>query len=440
MQFKNENDKIVSIERSIRRHQVTGLLVSVTFALGFGIWASTTHISGAVVTSGNFVVASYAKKIQHPTGGIVSEILVHEGSKVNAGDVVMRLDETKAKANLKIVTQKLDEAQASVARLLAERDGKDEPNFPGDLVTRTNDPKIAEILQEERRLFEIRQNSLKSKISQLTERIAQYESEITGTQIQEQSLSRGIKFMNEQISIISDLAAKGLASNERLTGLKTQLTSFDIAHADKIASVAQTSGKILEAKAQMLQITQDFKAEVGANLREARAQIAENEEKRIAAEDEMRRLEIISPVSGIVHELAIHTIGGVINAGEVAMQVIPNNDTLEIEASIPPKDIDHIYVSQPAVIKLPAFNQRTTPELNGTISRVGADLVRDDRTGLGHYVVRISVPEKETLKIPNIHLIPGMPAEAFISTGSRSVLSYLLKPLMDQIDRAFREY
>lgn len=435
--MKNRKDK--EIERSIRRHRVASLATAAMLVAGIGLWASTAMLSGAVVASGSFVVESYAKKVQHPTGGVVGEILVNEGDRVRAGDVVLRVDSTKTRANLAITSQRIDEIRARVARLIAERDDLDGPRFPDELAARASDQDVAEILHGERRLFTIRRDAMESKRRQLSERIAQHKDEITGMKAQELAFDQGIKVLESEIASLSGLREKGLVPNDRLNGLKTQLATFGGERGERIALQAQIVGKISEVKLQMLQIDQDMKAEVGLELREAQAQIAEYVERKVAAEDDLKRVDMIAPASGIVHQLATHTVGGVISPADVAMLIVPDEDGLALEVGVQPHDIDHVHVGQKALVRLSAFNQRTTPELNGTVTRVGADLSEDERTGSAHYVVRISLPASEVGRIQGLQLIPGMPAETFIATGERTALSYLLKPLSDQISRAFRE-
>jgi HlyD family secretion protein len=202
---------------------------------------------------------------------------------------------------------------------------------------------------------------------------------------------------------------------------------------------AQAAGRITEARLQILQIDQDLKTEVGRELREIQAQVGEFVERKVAAEDQLRRIEIVAPQSGVVHQLAVHTIGGVISAADTIMLIVPGSDKLALEVQIAPQDIDQIILGQHAVLRMSAFNMRTTPELNGYVSRVAADLTKDERTGLSWYLVRITVPPEELARLQGLALMPGMPSEALIKTGERTALSYIVKPLTDQINRAFRE-
>lgn len=427
------------VSRSIRRHLMAGLIASVVLVGGAGAWAAVTNLSGAVVASGHFVVDSYVKKVQHPKGGVVGEILIREGEKVEAGAIVMRLDATQARANLAIVIKRLDELSARLARLEAERDDLEKIVFPDWLLARHDNPDVASAIHSERRLFEFRVESRKGKKAQLGERISQYRHEIEGLKAQELAYQTGIEVLEKEIGALSGLREQGLVSDQRLNSLKTQLATYGGERGEKIAYQAQAAGRITETRLQILQIDQDLKSEVGNELREIQAQIGEYVERKVAAEDELKRIDIIAPQSGIVHQLAVHTVGGVVTPADPIMLIVPEGDDLALEVQIQPQDIDQIQLGQTALLRMSAFNTRTTPELNGHVGRIAADLTTDERTGLSYYLVRLSIPDEELGKLGNLTLVPGMPAEAMIQTGERTAFSYLVKPLSDQINRAFRE-
>lgn len=432
-------DNIHDVSRSIRLHMVTGLLTSVVLVVSVGGWAAATNLAGAVVSSGHFVVDSYVKKVQHPSGGVVGEILVREGDSVNAGDIVMRLDATQTRANLAIVTKRLDELGARLARLEAERDDHNAITFPDWLLARRDIPDVASAIHSETRLFEFRQQSREGKKAQLTERIAQYHHEIEGLKAQEDAYQQGIVVLDKEIMALSGLRAQGIVSVQRLNSLKTSLATYGGERGEKIAYQAQAAGRITETKLQILQVDQDLKTEVGKELREIQAQIGEYVERKVTAEDELRRVDIIAPQSGMVHQLAVHTVGGVVSPADPIMLIVPEGDDLALEVQIQPKDIDQVQLGQKAVLRMSAFNMRITPELNGYVNRIAADLTTDERTGMTYYLVRIAAPAEELSKLDGLALVPGMPAEAMIKTGDRTALSYLVKPLSDQINRAFRE-
>lgn len=425
--------------RSIRRHLLLGLALGGALLGGLGTWATTARLAGAVVSQGSFVVDTYAKTVQHPTGGVVGEILVAEGQRVRAGDVLLRLDATQTRAQLAIVTKRLDEMGARLARLEAERDDMAEIAFPATLLARRGDADLDAALRSEQRLFASRREVREGRKAQLRERIVQYAHEIEGLKAQERAYAQGLAVLDKEIAALRPLFERGVVSNQRLNSLATQAATFGGEHGEKIAFQAQAAGRIAEARLQILSIDQELKAEVGRELREVQAQIGEFVERRVTAEDQLKRIDILAPQSGIVHRLAIHTLGGVIAPGEAILQIIPEGESLALEVQIPPQDIDQLVLGQPAVLRLSAFNLRTTPELSGQVSRLAADISRDERTGLSWYLVRIAVPPGELQRLGGLALLPGMPAEALIRTGERSPLSYLLKPISDQIKRAFRE-
>lgn len=427
------------VSRSIRRHLMVGIVASLAMVGGAGAWASVTDLAGAVVAPGHFVVDSYVKKVQHPKGGVVGEILVQEGDKVRAGDVLMRLDATQTRANLAIVSKRLNELAARLARLEAERDDLDEIIFPDRLLSNDRDSEVAAAIHSESRLFQSRRDAREGQKAQLNQRIAQFEHEIAGLKAQEIAYGEGIEVLNTEISALNRLREQGIVSDQRLNGLKTQAATFGGERGEKIAFQAQSAGRITETRLQILQIDQDLRTEVGRELREVQAQIGEYVERKVAAEDELKRIDIVAPQSGNVHQLAVHTVGGVISPADPIMLIVPEGDDLALEVQIAPKDVDQIQIGHAALMRMTAFNLRTTPELNGLVSRIAADLTTDERSGQSYYLVRVAIPQAEKEKLKTLTLVPGMPAEAMIKTEERTALSYLVKPLSDQIFRAFRE-
>lgn len=225
-----------------------------------------------------------------------------------------------------------------------------------------------------------------------------------------------------------------------MTALEREAARLKGERSQLIASVAQAKGKISEIELQIIQVDQDLRSEVSKELREIQGKTAELVERKVAAEDQLKRIDIRAPQDGVVHQLAVHTIGGVINASEPLMLIVPVADQLMVDVKVPPQDIDQIAIGQPAVLRFAAFNQRTTPEINGVVKRIAADITQDQKTGIAYYDVRISMPQEELARLGGgLTLVPGMPVEGFIKTRERSVISYLLKPLSDQIEKAFRE-
>ena len=424
---------------SLRRHAIAGVAAVALLVLGLGGWAVTTELSGAVVASGNLVVDSNVKKVQHPTGGVVGELNVREGVRVKSGDVVVRLDETMTRANLAIVIKGLDEAAARQARLEAERDDANAIHFPNDLKVSAANPDVDRITANEVKLFELRRTARQGQKSQLRERIAQLTEEVQGLSAQVESKKGEIELIQKELEGVRDLWAKNLVSISRVTTLERDALRLGGERGQLIASMAQAKGKMTETQLQIIQIDQDLRSEVAKELREIQGKTAELVERKVAAEDQLKRIDIRAPQDGMVHQLSVHTVGGVITASEPIMLIVPEADDLTVEAKVPPQNIDQLRLGQPATLRFAAFNQRTTPEINGTITRIGADLTQDQKTGAAFYVVRITMPAEEIARLGGLKLVPGMPVEAFVQTDSRTVMSYLVKPLHDQIVKAFRE-
>jgi HlyD family secretion protein len=424
---------------SIRKHLILGLTVVAVLALGLGGWASIQEISGALIAPGQIVVESSVKKVQHPTGGVVGELLAHDGDKVKAGDVVVRLDDTVTKANLAIVTKNLDAAMARAARLEAEQRGLDKITFPQQLTSRASDPDVAAVMTSESKLFDVRVSGRAGQKSQLHERIAQLKEQIEGLSAQEKSKEQEIALVQQELIGVKDLYDKHLVQISRLTTLERDSARLNGERAQFIAARAEAKGKISETELQIIQIDRDMLSEVSKDLRETNDKIGELIERKVTAEDQLRRVDIRAPQDGIVEQSTVHTVGGVITAGDTIMLIVPQSDDLQVEAKVNPQDIDKLQVGQKTLLRLSAFNQRTTPELNGVVSRVQPDVTTDQRTGQSYYTIRVSMPPEEIARLGDVKLIPGMPVEAFVQTGDRTMMSYLMKPLHDQLMRAFRE-
>ena len=431
--------KTENARASIRRHTRLGLVAAFTLVGGCGGWAAVTELSGAVVAPGSLVVDSHVKKVQHPTGGVVGEILARDGDRVKAGEVVVRLDETVARANLAMVAKSLDELYARQARLEAERDGLTAVVFPSGLLDRAGDTELSGLLAGEQRLFESRRAARDGQKAQLKERIAQLAEQIDGLTQQAGAKADEIKLIQDELGGVEQLWKKNLVPITRVTALRREETRLRGERGQMISSVAQAKGRISETTLQILQIEQDLRSEVAKELREVQAKIAELVERKVAAEDQLKRIDIRAPQDGVVHQSVVHTVGGVINAGEPLMLIVPEADELSIEVKVSPQDIDQLQPGQATVLRLSAFNQRTTPELKGEVSLIAADLVTDQRSGAQYYPVRVAFAQGERERLGTLKLVPGMPVEGFIQTGYRTVFSYLTKPLTDHLAKAFRE-
>jgi HlyD family secretion protein len=431
--------EIQGAQRSIRLHLIVGLAIIVVLAGGLGGWASTAEMSGALIAPGQIVVESNIKKVQHPTGGVVGEVLARDGDLVKAGQVVVRLDDTVTRASLAIVTKNLDGLWARAARLQAEQHGLGKIEFPRTLLDRAGDPDVKTVIASETKLFEVRVNGRTGQKAQLRERITQLNEEIGGLSAQEKAKDQEIALVEKELAGVRDLYEKHLVQISRLTTLERDAARLNGERAQYIASRAQAKGKITETELQIIQVDQDMVSDVSKDLREANDKIGEFVERKVTAEDQLRRTDIRSPQDGMVLQSTVHTVGGVITAGDAIMMIVPQADDLRVEAKVNPQDIDKLQIGQKTLLRLSAFNQRTTPELNGVVTRVSPDVTTDQRTGQSYYTIRVSMPPEEVARLGDVKMIPGMPVEAFVQTGDRTMLSYLIKPLSDQLMRAFRE-
>ncbi|WP_291688711.1 HlyD family type I secretion periplasmic adaptor subunit [Bradyrhizobium sp.] len=424
---------------SIRLHLIIGLAVVVVLAGGLGGWAATAEISGALIAPGSIVVESNVKKVQHPTGGVVGEVRARDGDVVKAGDVVVRLDDTVTKASLAIVTKNLDGLWARAARLEAEQQGLDRIVFPPMLLDRANDPDVKNVMASESKLFEVRTTGRIGQKAQLRERVAQLHEEIAGLEAQERAKDKEIALVEKELVGVRTLYDQHLVQMTRLTTLERDAARLSGERAQYIASRAQARGKITETELQVIQVDKDMVSDVSKDLRETNDKIGEFVERKVTAEDQLRRIDIRAPQDGMVEQSTVHTVGGVITAGDAIMMIVPQADDLQVEAKVNPQDIDKLQIGQKTLLRLSAFNQRTTPELNGIVTRVSPDVTTEQRTGQSYYTIRVKMPPEEVARLGEVKLIPGMPVEAFVQTGDRTLLSYLIKPLKDQLMRAFRE-
>ena len=425
--------------QSIRLHLIIGLTVVVILAGGLGGWASTAQISGALIAPGSVVVESNVKKVQHPTGGVVGELRARDGDVVKAGDVVVRLDDTVTKASLAIVTKNLDGLWARAARLEAEQRGLDNIVFPQMLLSRAEDPDVKAVIASETKLFEVRVNGRAGQKAQLRERVTQLNEEIGGLTAQEKAKDKEIALVEKELIGVRQLYEQHLVQISRLTVLERDAARLAGERAQYIAARAQAKGKITETELQIIQVDKDMVSEVSKDLRETNDKIGEFVERKVTAEDQLRRVDIRAPQDGMVLQSTVHTVGGVITAGDAIMMIVPQAEDLSVEAKVNPQDIDKLQIGQKTLLRLSAFNQRTTPELNGVVTRVSPDVTTDQRTGQSYYTIRVSLPAQEVARLGDVRLIPGMPVEAFVQTGDRTMLSYLIKPLSDQLMRTFRE-
>ena len=435
----HEPATLQSIRRSMRRQILGGVAVIALLGGAIGGWASTTSMAGAVIAPGLIAVDTNVKKVQHGTGGIVGEIRVKEGDRVKTGDLLMRLDETVTRSNLAVLVTQLDELEARQARLAAERDNLKAIQFPALLTARNNLPAVAAAMAGERSLFNARRTAIAGQKSQLTERTAQFREEIHGLESQVVSKREQAVLIKKELGGVEQLYKQNLVPIQRLTVLQREAARLDGEEGLFISNIARSKGRITETELQIISLDQTTHKEVATELREVQGKIGELSERKVAAEDQLRRVDIRSPQDGVVHQMTMHTVGGVITPAEPVMLIVPQSDEMVVEARVSPQDIDQVSVGQKVQLRFSAFHQATTPELTASVSRVAADLTREQQTGVTYYVARIVLPPAELAKLGGKPLIPGMPVEVYIQTGDRTALSYIIKPLENQIARAFRE-
>lgn len=426
--------------RSLNRHVAVVGALSIALVCGIGGWAATTELSSAVIGEGVVVVNGDVKKIQHLTGGIVSELLVSENDHVSAGQVLIRLDGTSTRANLSIVESTLAQLYARRARLKAERIGADSFEVQENISDLTSSGTAAQdLLDGERKLFDSRRSALIGMKSQLASRKDQLAEQVKGLVVQINATNDSLGLIEEELEGVDTLYKKGLVTLQRLNQLKRARADLQGNSGQEIAAKAEAEGKAIEIDRQSIQLDEDRRSEIAKDLTDVEAKIAENEERRGAAVDQLRRLDITAPLSGRVHELSVHTVNGVIDPGQTLMLVVPENDDLTVEAKVASRDIDQVHVGQFVDVRFSAFDQRTTPDVRGEITSIAPDIVKDERTGISYYPLRVKPEAASIAKLKSIKLYPGMPAEVFIKIGDRTVISYLTKPLTDQMQHVFRE-
>lgn len=425
------------IERALRARIIMGSALALFLVGSLGFWGTMAPISSAVIAPGIVVVDGNDKTVQHPTGGIVGEILVGNGSVVQAGQPLLRLDATQTRAALGVVVSQITQLEGRKARLAAERDQSGDVTFPPGFVDSSTE--AAEIATSEQRLYAARQTSKEGQKKQLGERIGQFRKEIEGGQAQLAAKDAEVRLMLEELARVSDMHKKSLIPVTRLLTAERDVTRLNGERGMLISSIAQAQGQISETELQILALDQTMQSESMKELRDVDARIAELLERRNAAQDQLNRIEITAPHSGIVHAMQVNTVGGVIQPAEKLMTIVPQDRRLEVEVRVAPTDIDQIVIGTQATLRFSAFNHRTTDEFTGTISHASANLSTDPQTGVSYYIARMRIEEDQLGKAAALKLVPGMPVETFVATGSRSAFAYLAKPLVDQFQRAFRE-
>lgn len=414
------------------------IVIFLCFAI-FGTWAALAPLDAAVVAHGSLVVESKRKSVQHLEGGIVKEILVRDGQTVTEGQSVIKLDPTRAQASLSVVQGQLDAALALEARLIAERDKLKAVTFPAELMDRSNDPQVRQLMEVQRRQFTERKLSLDNQVAINDQRIEQLRAQIRGYQVLQQSKQEQIELYEGQLVGLRDLEKKGFFPRSRLLEMERDLARIKGDRGNDVQSIARSEMAIGETRLQTAQLRQKMTEEVLQLLRETQNQIADTRQRVIAAADVLNRLDVIAPQTGVVQNLKIATVGGVIQPGQQLMEIVPVDDRLLVEAQVSPNDIEAVYLDQPAELRFNTLNARNTPVIDAKVIGLTPDRLLDERTGQPYFQIKLEVLPGQESKYGELKMQAGLPVDVLIKVAPRSALEYMVRPLLDHIARAFTE-
>ncbi|WP_447553449.1 HlyD family type I secretion periplasmic adaptor subunit [Vreelandella sp. EE22] len=424
---------------SDKGYRKLGYAILVIALGGFILWSVTASLAIAVVAPGNVSIESFKRTVQHLEGGIVRELLVEDGDRVEAGDTLLVLSDTQSRSQLEIARSQYLINRAMEARLLAEQEGAETLEIPED-IKNVDSPRVQQVVAVQQSLFTARRQSLNSTLESLDEQIIQMQEQIEGLEQRIGVNTRRISSLRSEADDFRSLYREGLGDNQRMRELERQILQYEGDNAEFRANTAQLRSQISENRMQREIQQQEFQKEVGEQLREAQAQIAQAEEQIVSLTDQVQRTVVTAPVSGTVVGRQVHTIGAVIRPGDTIMDVVPSNDGFVVEARIPTRDIDNIFIGQFAEIRFSAFNQRLTDVIDGEVIYVSADSFEDEATGQRYYRARVRVTEAGSEQMNDrMQLLSGMPAEVMLRTGERTFASYIAKPVTDMLARALQE-
>jgi len=426
-------------ENSLKREIRLGMGLCAGLVFGLGGLAAFLPMTGAVIGPGQVTVSSYVKEIGHPSGAVVANIMVRDGDHVRTGQPLMRLDSTVTGATATYTGENVDQFLARAARLTAERDNAGSVAFPAELTRRASDPNITALMEEERKTFALRRGARSSLSAQLAQRISQTRADVATSQTKARSFSEQAALIQDELDATRKLYQKRYTTLDRLNALERSASGLSAEAAGARESSAAGAARIGELRLQMGSIAADARSQAASELMDVLSRISELRRAQVAADDSYERAVIRAPQSGFVDKLVYRTVGGVVPAGQTIMELVPDSDSMVVEATISPIDIDQVHVGQKATVRFSAFSSRTTPELRGKVTHVAADRTDDRTAHTAFYRVTVSLDRTELTKLGGLKLKPGMPAETFIQTGERTMLSYIIKPLADQLARAFRE-
>ena len=403
-----------------------------------GTWSYLAPIDSAASASGFVTVKSHSKTIQHLDGGIVKELIAKDGDIVSEGDILLTLDGSEIKAQLEILRGQQITFAAQVARLTAERDRLGLVNYPKE-VQNLSDARVVEAQQSENQIFNARKNAHEGEVSVLNQRISQLNSRIQGLQGQKTSKQELKASYSEEAKDLRELLAEGFADKQRLRDLERSISASTGEIASLSSEIASSEMQIGETRLQILQIQKQFQEEVANKLSEVQAQLYDINQRLTATIDKVNRIQIKAPSAGRVMGLSIHNVGGVITPGRPILDIVPQGEELIIDARVSPMDIDRVHVGLVAEVRFSAFKQALTPKMMGKLTILSADKLTDERTGAPYYSAKIELTPDSYVKLGNMELLPGMPADVLINTGERTVFEYLMQPITNALARAFIE-
>lgn len=413
--------------------------VVAVFVIGFGVWATHAPLESAAIAGGSIEAESWRKTIQHLEGGIIGRILVKDGDAVAAGQPLILLEDSKARATVQVLQGQLWYAQAEEARLLAERDTRAAIQFPVALNQGENDPTLGDILSGQMKIFETRRKLQRSRIEVIQQRKAQTERQIAGLRFIEAALKKRAAIIKEELAAVAPLVARGLQTRPRLLELEREQAEIDGRIGDTLAQISRAEQSIGESQARILKLESDHYSEIAQSLRDTQAQIFQLLERVQAASDVLSRTVVRAREAGTITDMRIHTPGGVVAAGEPLMDLVPHQDRLIVLAQVKPEDIDLVRPGLEAHVRLLSYKHRRVPPVDGVLTYVSADRLVDKQSERAYYTARIRIDEAFLRKLPGVEIIPGMPVEVLIKTGQFTVADYVLRPVFYSFNRAFRE-
>jgi HlyD family secretion protein len=425
--------------RSLRKLQLWGFGSIVAMLAVFGGWTALADINGAVIAPATIQAESYSKKVQHREGGNVLKINVRDGDIVSEGQELITLDPTETRAELNIIQGQLDELNVRRARLNAERDGSAALALPEELQQRAKEAGLAEIIAGQQKLLTSTLQTVSSKQQQYKVQAGQFVDEIKGVEAQITGGKKQLALITQETESLRKLQKQGLVPVSRVMAMDRESARISGEQGQLTANKASLEAKISETKLQILQVAEDARNQALTDLRDTEAKLSELQGRQIASKSRLSHLSIKAPITGTIYQLTVHTEGGVIAPNEPLMMILPQGDDLVLQAQVTPNDIDHVHLGQHADVVFNSFDTRTTPKISAEVTQVAADTTKVDQQTAPFYMIRLTISAKEIEKLGKNKLKPGMSAEAFIQTESRSPFSYLVKPLIQQWSHAMRE-